>query len=122
MDDNFELEVTDLRTGAHLPSPLASVSASASAATNTSPLLEAEGADTLELTAESLRSADSRPPPRLPSLPRDQARRLRALLAGGVTLLIFAGVLFSLPGIQPSLGALLRAATPTAAGPLLAGA
>src|SRR5262249_20351671 len=35
---------------------------------------------------------------------------------------IFAGVLFSLPGIQPSLGALLRAATPTAAGPLLAGA
>jgi len=122
MDDGFELEVTDLRTGAPLPSPLTPASASASAATTVPSQPDTEGADTLELTVESLRSADLRPQLPLPFLPRDRARRLGGALAGGVTILVFAALLLSLPGIQRSLGALLRPATPTPTEPLSVGA
>src|SRR5262245_50854310 len=135
-DANLEIEVSNLRTGQALSPPLAQTNTSPhqSGITTPSPPLIAE-ASMDEISIERLPSGEGDsaqeklPPwsrllhsPRLLHLAPPQARRLRGLLVGTALLVVFGGLLLSLPATQHSISGLLRLPTPTATAPLSFGA
>src|SRR5258707_1349735 len=107
MDDDFELEVTDLRTGRTLPAATDSASASPPAAG----AFHWVGAPPL---GTAWKPAGARPP--------SGTRRLRAAVVVAAALLVTVLLLGSVPDSRTSLGALLHLPTPTPTAPLAFGA
>jgi hypothetical protein len=107
MDDDFELEVTDLRTGRTLSHATNSTSA-------TPPAVPAENVR----QAEPLRTAWRPAGVLLPG----GTRRLRAAVVVAAGLLVTVLLLGSVPDSRTSLGALLHLPTPTPTAPLDFGA
>ncbi|HKB48479.1 MAG TPA: hypothetical protein VKC57_12330 [Ktedonobacterales bacterium] len=98
MDDDFELEVTDLRTGRTLSHATNSASASP-------PAVPTENVRQAELLGTAWRPAGARPP--------SGARRLRAAMVVAAVLLVTVLLLGNVPDSRTSLGALLHLPTPT---------
>ena len=107
MDDDFELEVTDLRTGRTLSHALNSASASP-------PAVPAESAPQDEPLGTAWRPAGVPSP--------GGARRLRAFVVVAAVLLVTVLLLGSVPDSRTSLAALLHLPTPTPTAPLAFGA
>jgi hypothetical protein len=107
MDDDFELEVTDLRTGQALPHATNSTSASPPAA-------PAENAPPAEPLGTAWKPAGTPKPGR--------ARRLRAAVVAAAVLLVMVLLLGIVPDSRASLAALLHLPTPTPTVPLAFGA
>ena len=107
MDDDFELEVTDLRTGRTLSHATNSASASPPAAPT-------ENAPHDEPLGTAWRPAGALLP--------GGTRRLRAIVVAAAVLLVTVLLLGSVPDSRTSLGALLHLPTPTPTAPLAFGA
>src|SRR5258708_34846710 len=107
MDDDFELEVTDLRTGRTLSHATNSAAASP-------PAVPAENAPQAEPLGTAWKPAGAL----LPGGPR----RLRAAMVVAAVLLVTVLLLGRVPDSRPSLGALLHLPTPTPTAPLAFGA
>src|SRR5260221_1864108 len=107
MDDDFELEVTDLRTGRTLSHATNSASASP-------PAVPAENAPQAELLGTAWRPAGAPPP--------SGTRRLRAAVVVAAVLLVTVLLLGSVPDSRTSLATLLHLPTPTPTAPLAFGA
>src|SRR5258706_12575551 len=107
MDDDFELEVTDLRTGRTLSHATNSASASP-------PAVPAENVRQAELLGTAWRPWGPRPP--------SGARRLGAAMVVAAVRLVTVLLLGNVPASRTSLGALLHLPTPTPTAPLAFGA
>jgi hypothetical protein len=110
-DDDFTLEVSDLRTGRLLASPLSRQPPSSDASAADETMLSDADADDDALTITSL---DSNAPivPRRPTL-IFASRRSRSLAVIGLSLLICAGILLSLPDTRQGLAQVFQGPTPT---------